>query len=265
MSTAGPPTPPPISETEIQDATRTVVPPLPAASTSAPVPEAAPPPQARQDNFTQIFPQIASLASEKNFRELIQVAELNDVASDGDRQPSRLLLIAPLVLSYLIIDDLPPARCAFMRLPTNLATTPLAKQLHSLLASTSERKYTNVYARANGLLELVGQSDFFDASLGALLGLMIQNFLEAFRQRTFELLAKAYTSLALPLAEMYLGISADAVLPIAQTEGWAFDSSTNVLSPVQKSNTNQTANGFAPFSSLATFDLVANSVARLET
>jgi COP9 signalosome complex subunit 8 len=64
-----------------------------------------------------------------------------------------------------------------MRLPNNLATSPLGKQLLSLLASTSERKYANVYSRSQTLLEHVSQSDFFDTSLGAVLGLMIASFL----------------------------------------------------------------------------------------
>ncbi|KAJ7681769.1 hypothetical protein B0H17DRAFT_869821, partial [Mycena rosella] len=266
----GPPTPPPTSATEIQDATRTVVPPLPAASTSTPVPAAAPPPQTRQDAFTQIFPQIGSLAAENDFLGLIHVAETHDIASDGERQPSRLLLTAPLVLAYLTIDDLPPARSALNRLPHNLFSSPLGKQLFSLLASTSERKYTNVYSRAQVLLEHVSQSDFFDTGLGGLLSLMIQNFLEAFRLRTFNLLAKAYTSLALPLAEMYLGLPADAVLTAAANGGWAYDNSTKVLSPAQTSPTTGQASNVrctkitVAVSSLATFDFVANSVAKLE-
>ncbi|KAJ7256472.1 COP9 signalosome [Mycena haematopus] len=257
MST-GPPTPPPSSATEIQDATRTIVPPVPVASTSTPA-------QARQDNFTQIFPEIVSLASEKRYAELIDLAEFRDVASDSDRQPSRLLLTAPLVLAYLTIDNLPPARFALNRLPHNLATSPLGKQLYSLLASTSERKYANVYSRAQALLELVGQSTFFDTSLGTILGLMISAFLDSFRSRTFSLLQKAYTSLPLPVAEMYLGLAAPEVLAAAERGGWAYDASTQVLTPAQKPNVRQTSNGFAPFSSLATFDFVANSVARLET
>jgi COP9 signalosome complex subunit 8 len=76
MST-GPPTPPPTSATEIQDAARTIVPPVPAASTSAPVPA---PQAARQDGFTQIFPEIASLAAEKQYPRLIRLAEAHDVA-----------------------------------------------------------------------------------------------------------------------------------------------------------------------------------------
>ncbi|KAJ6531230.1 COP9 signalosome [Mycena capillaripes] len=260
MST-GPPTPPPSSATEIQDAARTVVPPLPAASTSAP----APAPQVRQDAFTHIFPEIASLASEKKFSALIRLAEARDVASDSDRQPTRLLLTAPLVLAYLVIDDLPPARCALMRLPNALATSPFGKQLHSLLASTSERKYANVYVRSQALLETVGQPDFFDTSLGALLGVMIQSFLDAFRIRTFNLLQKAYTSLPLPLAEMYLGLPANEVLSAAERGGWSFDVSTQVLTPAQKSNAGPTSSAFAPISSLATFDFVADSTAKLET
>ncbi|KAJ7749549.1 COP9 signalosome [Mycena maculata] len=260
MST-GPPTPPPISATEIQDATRTVVPPLPAASTSTPV--VAAPQAPRQDMYTQLFPQIASLASEKNFVQLIRAAEGCDISAE-ERQPSRFLLTAPLVLAYLTIDDLPPALAALNRLPSPLPSTPLVKQLYALLASTSERKYANVYTRAQGLVELVGKPDFFDTSLGALLGVMVHTFLEEFRNRTFNLLVKAYTSLPLPLAQVYLGLPADEVLSVSANNGWTFDAANQVLTPVPPQKA-ATSNGFSPFSSLATFDLVANSVAKLET
>ncbi|KAJ7481183.1 hypothetical protein B0H11DRAFT_2024585 [Mycena galericulata] len=264
MST-GPPTPPPSSATEIQDATRTVVPPLPAASTSAPVAAAAhPPPQAREDVYTQIFPQIGSLASEKKYAELISLAESADTVEDAS-QPSRLLLTAPLVLAYLATDNLPPARYALMRLPNNLASSPLGKQLYGLLASTSERKYANVYSRAHALVELVGQPDFFNTSLGALLGVMTATFLDEFRLRTFNLLLKAYTSLPLSLAQTYLGLPAEEVLTAAANGGWAFDGATQVLTPASKAGANPTTTVNSPVSSLATFGFVADSVARLET
>ncbi|KAJ7172048.1 COP9 signalosome [Mycena filopes] len=290
MST-GPPTPPPTSATEIQDAARTVVPPIPAESSSAsastsapaptPTPAAAPPASTststasapasssvRQDDFTRIFPQLGSLAAEHNFDQLIKVAEYHDVASDSDRQPSRLFLTAPLVLAYLIKDNLPPARSALARLPNNLLSSPFGKQLFALLASTSERKYNNVYIRAHGLQQFVGQADFLDTSLGAVLGTMLDAFLTSFRERTFKLLQKAYTSLPLPLAQTYLGLSAEEVLSVAASSGWAYDNMTQVLTPAPVS-TQKTSNAgsgsFAPFSSLATFDFVANSVARLET
>ncbi|KAJ7217136.1 COP9 signalosome [Mycena pura] len=261
MATASPPTPPPTSATEIQDATRTVVPPLPTSgSVSAP----SPTPQGGHDPYTQIFPQLSSLASEKNFTGLIRMAEAHDSAY-ADRQPTRLLLTAPLVLAYLIVDDLPPARFALIRLPNDLTSSTLGKHLGSLLASTSERKYANVYARSQALLELVRKPDFPDASLGALLSLMVGIFLEAFRDRTFNLLQKAYASLPLPLAQTYLGLPAEDVLSAAASGGWTFDASTQVLSPAPKSGAHRTTNSFSPFSSLATFDFVVNSVAKLET
>jgi hypothetical protein len=118
-----------------------------------------------------------------------------EAVEQNDRQPTRFLVTAPLILAYLIVDDLwvlehiigvslgwttrlsPPARCAMTRLPQNLASSPLAKQLYSLMASTSERKYNNVYSRALELRNSVSQPDFFDTSLGALLGLLIDSFL----------------------------------------------------------------------------------------
>ncbi|KAJ7633007.1 COP9 signalosome [Roridomyces roridus] len=266
----GPPTPPPISATEIQDATRTIVPPLPAAaaaastSTSAPVAAAAPPPPPREDHYTLIFPEIASLASDKKFVALTSLAERNDIISE-DRSPNRLLVIAPLVLAYLIMDDLPPALRALYRLPTNLQAVPLAKQLYALLASTSERKYANVYARVQGFSELVSQPDFYNTSLGALLGLMISTFLDAFRSRTFDLLVKAYTSLPLALAQTYLGLPADEVLAVASKSGWSYDTSTQVLTPQKPTQTASASNVFSPFSTLNTFNAIADSVAKLET
>ncbi|KAK7038103.1 CSN8-PSD8-EIF3K domain-containing protein [Favolaschia claudopus] len=263
MSTAGPPTPPPSSATEIQDAAREVAPP-PAAAASTSASSSAP--QQRQDGFTLIFPQLASSASEKRFKHLIHTAEAHDIASDAERQQSRLLLTAPLVLAYLIVDDLPPARFALHRLPQNLLTSPLGKQLYALLASTSERKYLNVYTRTHALREHVSHADFFDSSLGAVLSLMLEEFLSAFRTRTFSLLQKAYTSLSLPLAEMYLGLASNDVLAAAQRSGWSYDPSTQVLTPpTQKPTVRSSGNSSAPISSLATFDFVSNSVAKLET
>ncbi|KAF7295526.1 CSN8-PSD8-EIF3K domain-containing protein [Mycena indigotica] len=256
MSTAGPPTPPPSSATEIQDAART----------SAPPAAAAPAPQSVvSDHFTQIFPRIATLATEKKYKELIRLAELNDYGADSDRSPTRLALTTPLVLAYLILDDLQPARFALQRLPRDLAVSPIAKAFFALLASTVERKYANVYSRTTELLAITSGSDFLDANLGAILGLMLNAFLESFRTRTFNLLKKAYTSLPVSLAQVYLGLGAEEVLSAAASDGWSYDASTQILTPAQRSASTQLANGFTPFSTLATFDFVANSVAKLET
>lgn len=70
----GPPTPPPTTQTEIQDASRTVVPAQ--SSSSAPV---APAPQARQDAYQTGFPRIAELASAGDYEGLIRFAEYLDL------------------------------------------------------------------------------------------------------------------------------------------------------------------------------------------
>ncbi|KAF7311348.1 CSN8-PSD8-EIF3K domain-containing protein [Mycena kentingensis (nom. inval.)] len=258
MSTAGPPTPPPTSATELQDAARASVPPS-ASSSSVPAAARAP------DILQQLFPSIASLASEQKYKELIRFAEYNDIGTEGDRQATRFLLTAPLVLAYLIHDELPSARCALQRLPRDLQSSPLCTSLMHLLASTSERKYEHIYTRANELIATTSGADFPEAPLGAIMALMLNNFLETFRLRTFALLQKAYTSIPLSLAQMYLGANEEQVLTEAQKTGWSYEASTQVLTPPQRAVSGNSASEFKPFSTLATFETVASSVAKLET
>jgi len=256
----GPPTPPPTTEAEIQDEARqhaeTVAP-------STPAPQVV---STEEDAYWQsIFPTIADLASESNFEELIRIAESADLNSDADsdRRLSRMLVTAPLVLVYLIIDDLPPARFALTRLSENVSCSPLGKALIELLASTWDRKHASVYSRAENLFDLVNQSDFFDDKLAAVLTGLVAGFVESFRQRTIALLSKAYASLPVPLAQVYLGMKNNELLDTAQKAQWSYDSSTNILIPQVRSSAATTASNLT-FSSLSTFHFVANSVAKLE-
>ncbi|CAK5265250.1 unnamed protein product [Mycena citricolor] len=253
---SGPLTPPPSTETEIEDAARTVGSPAPADSASTAASAASLTP----DAFTRLFPQIASFATEGDYSALIRTAEAHDSSSEDERQATRFFLTAPLVLAYLINDDIPPARCALIRLPAALQSAPFSNQLFGLVASVSERKHTNVYARAQKLVEFVGQADFLDQSLGAVLSNMLAAFLNAFRQRTFKLLQRAYMSLPLSLAEKYLGMSSDEVLSAAASGGWSYDSSTQILTPAVKT----VSAAPAPVSTLSTFGFVSSSVAKLE-
>ena len=95
----GPPTPPPSSATEIEDAARTSIPP-PLAQAEAqpdteaqPTPEAPPsettaqqsPPEAapqpaQQTAYELLFPSIAELARSGSLKELVQVAERADLS-----------------------------------------------------------------------------------------------------------------------------------------------------------------------------------------
>lgn len=143
----GPPTPPPSSALEIQDAQREASVPPPAAAQSEttaaepadhaqneePIaveptvqPDSTPEVATQSLNVYQLlFPTLADLASKGSYRELVDVAERADwnvcllilclvclntliifTQAEGDHHPSRLLIIAPLVLGYLILDDL---------------------------------------------------------------------------------------------------------------------------------------------------------------
>ena len=63
-----------------------------------------------------------------------------------------------------------------MRLPDNLTSIPLTRGLFSLLASVSERKYADVYVRAEQLHQFVSDPSFPNPVLGQLLAGMTTAF-----------------------------------------------------------------------------------------
>ncbi|KAF8892433.1 hypothetical protein BD779DRAFT_1509060 [Infundibulicybe gibba] len=259
----GPPTPPPTSAKELQDEARV------RNNTGNPLGSQASsslnPTQSRPDAYQYTFSTIKSLAAQQNFQDLVDVAEKTDINSDSiDQQSTRLLNTTPLVLAYLIMDDLPSARFALLRLPDKLASLPLSKALSNLLASAWERKHSHVYVKAEILFNMASQSDFPDAKFGSLIAEMVTVFVESFRSRTFLLLSKAYTSLPLSLGQTYLGMPADQLILAAERNNWLYDPSTQILSPVDPKKDGKQQSPVPTFSSLETFHFVADSVARLE-
>ncbi|KAJ4475692.1 hypothetical protein J3R30DRAFT_3501933 [Lentinula aciculospora] len=268
----GPPTPPPTTDVEIQDeAGMSDVPtatvggisnPAPAA-TSSTVPQLPPqPPIQLQDPYQLILPRIAEFAAQKRWLELIDVAEITEINASNDQQLSRLFVIVPLILAYLIKNDLPIAKLVLERLPTSIRINPLIKNLGSLTAAYSAGAYEQVYSRANALTNMVTQPEFQQPELAQLINLMVESFLFSFRDRTFLLLSRAYTSITLSLAEMYFGLGSGELLPIAARHGWTYDTSTKVLQPIP---TSESTSSLVPASSsLANFNFIVQSVSQLE-
>ncbi|CDO73588.1 hypothetical protein BN946_scf185014.g58 [Trametes cinnabarina] len=191
----GPPTPPPSSAVEIEDAARTVLPPPAAgappadtvnatpAATQAVTEEIQPPivsQSAQSTTYELLFRSISDMARSGSLWELVEVAERGDLSGDFQADPSRLLLIAPLVLSYLILDELPPARQVLTRLPDGLLSFPLSQGLFQLLASTSERKYSDIYRRAEELHQYVLRATFGNPEFSQILAGMITSFIGKF-------------------------------------------------------------------------------------
>jgi len=194
---------------------------------------------------------------------LAAVAELHDLRTEHDSDVSRLLLTVPLVLSYLIMDDIPPGRFALIRLPSPLLHHPVTEGLFNLLASTSERNYSQVYVRARALVETLTA----DADLSIFGPSMVKSFISSFRRRAFNLISKAYTSIPVSLAESYLGLLRDELLPAVTRLKWKYDPATDILTPtnLQDMNVRHIQGVASGPSTLLTFGVVTNGVALLES
>ncbi|KZT09788.1 uncharacterized protein LAESUDRAFT_695639 [Laetiporus sulphureus 93-53] len=251
----GPPTPPPTSQTEIEDAARISAPAQP-----IPEPTDVPPAQPVAPYQTAVA-SIQQSSANGNYAELIRIAEEEDMLTLDHGNKARLFVIAPLTLAYLIADDPAAARYVITRLPKNLASTPLASSLIRLLASVWVRKYAAVYSRAEDLFNLCQQSGFSPAELAPTIANMTMVFVESFRKKTFSLLARAYTSINLSLAQAYLGLPIDQILLAASTNGWSYDASTQVLAPPPRGSLRSEVASAPP--TLQSFSVIADSVTRV--
>ncbi|KAG2147255.1 hypothetical protein BD769DRAFT_724996 [Suillus cothurnatus] len=264
-----PPTPPPMSATELRDEARDSIiassaessDPTTSSNSSS---SAEPQLPAVQDIYQQVFPQLSDLAEQKNFIGITNIAEHHDLNGSNDKSYSRLLLIAPLVLAYMVLDDLTPAQHALARLPENVSSHPLSHALAALLKSTLERKYENTYARAQELFQISQQSDFPDPRLGKTVGLLVNDFIDAFRKNTFTLVSRAFACLHITEAQKLLGLGRKEVLTIANNNHWQFDAASGVLRPSNASLPALVSTKPVLPSSLMTFDLVVNSVTTSE-
>jgi len=256
----GPPTPPATTPAELQDAARSTVSVAEPSVTLPPQMDA----QLRPEVYQRAVQGIGAAIARKDYRSVGNIAGEADLITATDRQPTRMLIVAPLVLAHLISDNIPPARFALLRLPDNLSSLPLARALNLLVVYAMNRQHAQLYEQITVLKNLVSQSDFFDQELGHQIVDLATVFMEHFCERTFILLSKAYTSLPLSLACNYLNLPAEKVTNGAEKAGWSYNSSTQILYPSKGPTQTPLGHTSSSFSSLTTFNLVADSVARLE-
>ncbi|KIP12325.1 hypothetical protein PHLGIDRAFT_98287 [Phlebiopsis gigantea 11061_1 CR5-6] len=246
----GPPTPPITSAIEIEDAARAAnAAEAPAVALGTPAQAVAP--------FRKSFALLAELAAQGKFQELVQEAEVADLNTMHDNEVERFLVTVPLVLGYLILDDAAPAINAIMRLPDNLKNEQIAQVLFRLCASVSERKYQNVYVRAQEVHKAIQSTTIPEVDFAMIVNGLLSSFVEAFRSNTLVLLSKGYSSIPLVSAQIYLGCSSEQVVSAAAQNKWKYDEDTHLLSPVlitvagKGAPTNQ--------SSITTLSMVVNS------
>ncbi|THV07804.1 hypothetical protein K435DRAFT_788154 [Dendrothele bispora CBS 962.96] len=219
----------------------------------------------QEDPYQLIFPEILNCVTQKDFRKAASIAETTDINNESTRL-SRILVITPIVLAYLISDELSLARLVMKRLPPHLPNA-LVQGLGRLLQAVSARDYPNVYAHAHALVALTEQPDFPDPSLASVIKTMTEAFLESFRHRTFILLSRAYTSISLPLAQSYFGLPAESLLEVATANQWTYNASSQILTPIpyKAPKSLQIPSSSVPItSSLANLNFIASSVSKLE-
>ncbi|KAI0053907.1 hypothetical protein FA95DRAFT_13646 [Auriscalpium vulgare] len=207
LGPAGSPPSPPVSGEGEGETT----PPGPPTTAQPPAPIE---PLQQQSPYYALFSQIAEVEATGDHVRLAQIAEAADLTATHDSHPTRLLITASIVLSYLILDDLPPAKSALLRLPNSLAAQQLPQALFSLLSATWLRRYENIYRRTDEIIMFVQGSGVSNSEGNAaiVLARLVTTFIDTFRARTFALVSKAYTSIPLALAQTYLGLGREQLL-----------------------------------------------------
>ncbi|KAF9566313.1 hypothetical protein CPC08DRAFT_814882 [Agrocybe pediades] len=255
----GPPTPPATTPAELQDEARLAT---TEASTSGAA-DTAPILQGIPEIYQSALPAMIEAIGRNDYKQLVKIAEHTDCTTPNGRQSSRLLIVAPMVLGHLILDDLTLARYALVRLPDHLLSLPISRALMSLVTVTTKRQHAAVYAQATSLQNLVLKADYLDKDLVSMITALLAAFTEHFRLRTFALLSKAYVSLPLSLASTYFSLPSEQIIQVAQEHWWSYDASSEIFTPKAAPRTQSTPKPLKT-SSLSTFHFVADSVARLE-
>ncbi|KAI5119946.1 hypothetical protein M0805_002135 [Coniferiporia weirii] len=216
--------------------------------------------------YQNVFQSLADFAMQDRLPALVDLALAADLNVDSESRldQSRLLLVAPLVLSYITLDELSSARIAMSRLPAILAEHTLSRALFKLLDSVQIRLHPAIYKNAGDLTALVQQPNFFDKSLAAVIKLMTEQFISTFRHKMMELIARAYTSISISMVQPYLNLPEEDVRRAAKNYGWTYDSETRIINP--SSSTMPATSSFgSSVSSLSTVGLLVNGAAQLET
>jgi hypothetical protein len=126
----GPPTPPlddlPEGDKDLEQPDPMQAPPDELPQAEQPPPQDPPPQVPNPENtiYHNIFPTLVSFAADRDYKSLINLAEYHDVnvslrcktqlssdlissgQCDNETEDSRFLFVTPLVLTYLILDDL---------------------------------------------------------------------------------------------------------------------------------------------------------------
>jgi len=208
---------------------------------------------------------LLQLANEGKASELVLAAEdIHLMIESGSSDEDKLAVVTLLVLGYLVLDNLPPARFALTRLPNNLRSQPLPRALLELLASAYARNYENIYPRVTKLVELVDGPLYLSLELADSVKRLAAQFLDSFRQLTFALLSKSHSSLPVAQAQVYLGLSLRDLSSAIESLGWNIDEAEQTICSPRVPRTNKAFELGINTSTLSTFETLSKVSSRLE-
>jgi len=151
----------------------------------------------------------------KNWTKLVNSCE------EYELEPSDVPNYGVHLLSYYFVGDMDNARFLWKRIPISVKSTkPEFLAIWKIGQALWGKKYADIYATTNSFT--------WTEPHKTLIGL----FLDSFREKTFNLISRAYTAISLSDASVYLGLPSELILKSASERGWGFDKSTNILSPV---------------------------------
>ncbi|KAG7092886.1 hypothetical protein E1B28_009196 [Marasmius oreades] len=282
MSNA-PPTPPPVNPIDIDDEARTTASSvLQTADSTTEAPETS---VAGESNLSEqevptstatnidtsfspstavyqrYLPKLLEHSANGQWKEFIEDAMKADLSLDGEQDPNRLQITIPLVLAYMVVDDLPVARSLLRQMHAFFPEAPIIQTLGSLLVAVSGRDYSQIYKRAEALIDYVALPNFPLRELEKMIQNIVPFFVNHFRNQTLVLLTRAYSSLSMKLAISYIGLPPDKVLSFLLKNRWTYDQTTEIFTPPKIKGKGNTP--IVP-STLDHFHALAGSVTRLE-
>ncbi|KAF9261390.1 hypothetical protein L218DRAFT_1001670 [Marasmius fiardii PR-910] len=181
--------------------------------------------------YERYLPRLLQHSVNGDWRAFIEDAVKADLSLDGEQDRNRLQITIPLVLAYMMVDDLPVARSLLRQMHAFFADAPIIQTLGSLLIAVSGRDYTQIYNRAEALIDYVTLPNFPYKELEKMTQNIVPFFVTHFRNQTLVLLARAYSSLTLKLATNYIGLPPDKVIQFLLSNHWTYDETTETFTP----------------------------------
>jgi len=169
----------------------------------------------------QVEARLQQLIDANNWEQLISACEQFEFECSNEApSPATLPFYGVQLFAYLFVNDLNSARFLWKRIPTEIkAALPEFANIWRIGQSMWKREYNNIYAALS-----INWPPAYQV--------LATKLLDQFRQRTFALLSRAYTSIRVNDAAVILGLSpADAIKATTQ-KGWQLEQATNTLKPV---------------------------------